>query len=195
MKEGKVVIINDVVKAIGGFVFNFAEPRVEELLPDGSLQEELSLSIFPPLRKSLVVLNDQDGANADQMKAVWVYEWLHTSLRPILKKRADALVAKAKNEDLRAVLFAVTGIANEIVGFFTDDIDADSKQISEYLGDYVRTEAFRDLVIENTIVAFLEYLKADRAIISLIKTVFIELWNAYVGNRDFSLTAEELGVK
>lgn len=195
MKEGKVVVINDVVKAIGGFVLNFAEPRVEDLLPDGSIQEALALSVFPPLRKTLVVLNDQDGGNADQMKAVWVYEWLHTSLRPILKGRADALVAKAKNEDLRAVLFAVTGIANEIVGFFTDDIDADSKQISEFLGDYVKTEAFRDLVIENTIVAFLEYLKADRAIISLIKTVFLELWNAYVGNRDFSLTAEELGVK
>lgn len=192
MKEGKVVIINDVVKAIGGFVFNFAEPRVEELLPDGSLQEELSLSIFPPLRRTLIVLNDQDGANADQMKEVWVQEWLHTSLRPILKSRADALVAKAKNEDLRTVLFAVTGIANEIVGFFTDDIDADSKQISEFLGDYVKTDAFRDLVIDNTIVAFLEYLKAAPAVISLIKTVFLEIWNSYVGGRDFALTLNDL---
>ena len=192
MKEGKVVIINDLVKTIGGFVFNFAEPRVEDLLPDGSLQEELSLSIFPPLRKSLIVLNDQDGANADQMKAVWVEEWLHDSLRPILKKRADALVAKAKNEDLRAVLFAITGIANEIVGFFTDDIDADAEQISAFLGDYVKTDAFRDLVINNTIVAFLEYLKAAPTVISLIKTVFLEIWNAYVGGREFALTLNDL---
>ena len=192
MKEGKVVIINDVVKAVGGFVLNFAEPRVEELLPDGSIQEALALSVFPPLRRTLSVLNDQDGANADQMKAVWVYEWLHTSLRPILKGRADALVAKAKNEDLRTVLLAVTGIANEIVGFFTDDIDADSKQISEFLGDYVKTDAFRDLVIENTIVAFLEYLKAAPAVISLIKTVFLEIWNSYVGGRDFALTLNDL---
>lgn len=195
MKEGKVVLINDVVKAVGGFVLNFAEPRVEDLLPDGSLQEELALSVFPPFRKTLTVLNDSDGANADQMKAVWVEEWLHSSIRPILKKRADALVAKAKNEDLRAVLFAVTGIANEIVGFFTDDIDADSQQISEYLGDYVKTAAFRDLVIDNTIVAFLEFLKAPAAVVSLIRTVFLELWNAYVGGRNFALTTEDLGIK
>ena len=195
MKEGKVVIINDLVKTVGGFVLNFAEPRVEDLLPDGSIQEALALSVFPPLRKSLGVLNDQDGANADQMKAVWVEEWLHDSLRPILKGRADALVAKAKNEDLRAVLSAVVGIANELVGFFTDDIDEDAKQISEFLGDYVKTDAFRDLVIDNTIVAFLEYLKAAPAIIGLIKTVFLELWNAYVGGREFALTAEDLGLK
>ena len=66
MKEGKVVIINDLVKTVGGFVLNFAEPRVEDLLPDGSIQEALALSVFPPMRKSLIVLNDQDGANADQ---------------------------------------------------------------------------------------------------------------------------------
>lgn len=192
MSKEKAVVINDFWATVGRLTLNFGEPRVEKVLPDGSFQEELAMSIFPPTRQSLVVLNDDDPANAEQMRQVWIEDWFRTKLRPILKKRADALVEKAKNKDIRAVAMAFVAILNDILGVISDDIDGDAEQIEAYFAEYLKDEAFRDLVIENVVVAFLRFLKADEGVVSLFREIFLELWKAYVGGTAFTLTLNEL---
>ncbi len=192
MSKEKVVVINDFWATVGRLTLNFAEPRVEEALPDGSLPEEFFLSTMPPARQTLIVLNDKDPANAEQMRQVWIEDWFRTKLRPILKKRADALVEKAKNKDIRAVAMAFVAILNDILGVISDDIDGDAEQIEAYFAEYLKDEAFRDLVIENVVVAFLRFLKADEGVVSLFREIFLELWKAYVGGTAFTLTLNEL---
>ena len=188
----KTVVINDFWATVGRLTLNFAEPRVEKALPDGSLPEELFLSIVPAARQTLVVLNDDDAANAEQMQQVWVQDWFRIKLRPILKKRADALVEKAKNKNVMAVALAFVGVLNDVLAVISDDIDGDAEQLEAYFGDYLTSETFRDLVIDNIIVGFLEMLKADEGVISFFREAFLELWDSFVKGTDFNLTVTDL---
>jgi hypothetical protein len=194
MAKDKAKPISDLMATVIRLGINYGEPRVEAALPDGSFQEELALSVFPPVRATVVALNDDNADNAGQMKQVWVEEWLHANLRPILKKKADLLAGKIKDGNVLAVVTLVLEIINDILGFFTDNDDDDAAQIKEYFNELFTSEEFRDIVIENVIVGLLKSLNAQPGIIDLVRSIFLEIWKSYTENRSFSLSTSDLGL-
>lgn len=185
-------MINDLMATIIRLGLNFGEPRVEAVLPNGTLQEKIALSIFPPTRKTVTVLNDDDPANADQVRAIWIEEWLHASLRPILKEQADLLAQKIKNNDVLAVVSAVIGTANDVLGFFTDNVDGDAELLKQYFLELFKDEKTRDLVIDNIIMAGLKAMNAQQGLIDLIRSIALEVWNSWIGGTDLALTVADL---
>ncbi len=195
MSDQKVKIINDLMATVIRLGVNYAEPRVEAALPDGTFQEKLALSVFPAVRNTVSALNDNDPNNALQMRMVWVEDWLHSKLRPILKEKLDALTQKIKDENILAVVSLAADIANDIVGFFTDNVDEDAQQIEAYFNELFKSEKFRDAVIENVIIGTLKRLKAQQGIIDLVRSIFLEIWKSYTENRSFALSSNDLGLK
>ena len=179
MKEKKVKAISDLFAAIAKLGLNFAENQIEKKIQD-DLAQRGALLFLQPTRDIVLALNDNDPANADQVKNI-ILNWVNAPLSEYLEDLADAGIAKVNDEKGKALLNFAAGVITDVLRLITDDEAENDKQIKAYFDNLVRSEFFQQLVIHILLAAILDQVKAKpehRQIVQAAAQIILEFVTA-----------------
>ena len=154
MKEKKVKAISDLFAAIAKLGLNFAENQIEKKISD-DLAQRGALLFLQPTRDIVLALNDNDAANAEQVKGI-ILDWVNAPLSEYLEDLADAGIAKVNDEKAKALLNFAAGVITDVLRLITDDEKENDKQIKAYFNKLVASEEFQALVIQILLGAILD---------------------------------------
>jgi len=183
-------VIGGLVKLVANLGVDYIEPRLEKALKDGSLTEKLALSPFAAIRESINALSDDDANNQAQVSAIWT-TYLHSDLRPILMGALEPVIADIENESDRALVMYLAGVANSVVGIFTDDVDQNREQIKAYFADLQKSETTREVFV-GKLIDLADGVVKDKALLDLFKTVLNAVFDIIQGKELDANTARAL---
>ena len=87
--------ISDVVKAVANLGLNFTEGMVEKKVQNPMVEDGIKL-VFPLVRQLLEALNDDNPANAEQVRAI-ILKWINNDLANFVEKAADHVLTNTKD--------------------------------------------------------------------------------------------------
>lgn len=135
--------ISDVVKAVANLGLNFTEGMVEKKVQNPMVEDGIKL-VFPLVRQLLEALNDDNPANAEQVRAI-ILKWINTDLANFVEKAADHVLTNTKDPAHFALLDFATSNAVGILRMYTDE-NADNKaQLDEYFKKTIQGEELEEL--------------------------------------------------
>lgn len=135
--------ISDVVKAVANLGLNFTEGMVEKKVQNPMVEDGIKL-VFPLVRQLLEVLNDDNPANAEQVRAI-ILKWINNDLANFVEKAADHVLTNTKDPAHFALLDFATSNAVGILRMYTDE-NADNKaQLDEYFKKTIQGEELEEL--------------------------------------------------
>ena len=111
--------ISDVVKAVANLGLNFTEGMVEKKVQNPMVEDGIKL-VFPLVRHLLEVLNDDNPANAEQVRAI-ILKWINTDLANFVEKVADNVLHNTKDTAHFALLDFAQLNAVRILRVYTDE--------------------------------------------------------------------------
>lgn len=183
-------VIGGLVKLIASLGVDYIEPRLEKALKDGSLTEKLALSPFEAIRESINALSDDDANNEAQVAAIWT-KYLHATLRPILMAALEPIVDDIENETDQALVMYLANIGNDIVGIFTDDVQANREQAKAYF-ESLKTSDETRLVLLNKLADLAGNVVKDKELLKLFITVLNAVFDIVQGKNLDSETSRLL---
>jgi len=135
--------ISDVVKAVANLGLNFTEGMVEKKVQNPMVEDGIKL-VFPLVRQLLEALNDDNPANAEQVRAI-ILKWINTDLANFVEKAADHVLTNTKDPAHFALLDFATLNAVRILRVYTDE-NADNKaQMDAYFKEAIQGEELEEL--------------------------------------------------
>ena len=135
--------VSDVVKAVANLGLNFTEGMVEKKVQNPMVEDGIKL-VFPLVRQLLEVLNDDNPANAEQVRAI-ILKWINTDLANFVEKAADHVLTNTKDPAHFALLDFATLNAVRILRVYTDE-NADNKaQLDAYSREIIQGEELEEL--------------------------------------------------
>lgn len=185
MKEKKVKAISDLFAAIAKLGLNFTEDQIKKKI-DNDLAERGALLFLQPTRDIVLALNDNDPANADQVKGI-ILDWVNAPLSEYLEDLADAGIAKVNDEKAKVLLNFAAGVITDVLRLITDDEAENDKQIKAYFEKLVQSEEFQALVIQILLGAILDKAKAKpehRQIVQAAAQIILEFVRAKPESRN-----------
>ena len=135
--------ISDVVKAVANLGLNFTEGMVEKKVQNPMVEDGIKL-VFPLVRQLLEALNDDNPANAEQVRAI-ILKWINTDLANFVEKAADHVLTNTKDPAHFALLDFAQLNAVRILRVYTDE-NADNKaQLDAYFQEAIQGEELEEL--------------------------------------------------
>ena len=135
--------ISDVVKAVANLGLNFTEGMVEKKVQNPMVEDGIKL-VFPLVRQLLEALNDDNPANAEQVRAI-ILKWINTDLANFVEKAADHVLTNTKDPAHFALLDFAQLNAVRILRMYTDE-NADNKaQLDAYFKEAIQGEELEEL--------------------------------------------------
>ena len=135
--------ISDVVKAVANLGLNFTEGMVEKKVQNPMVEDGIKL-VFPLVRQLLEVLNDDNPANAEQVRAI-ILKWINNDLANFVEKAADHVLTNTKDPAHFALLDFAQLNAVRILRMYTDE-NADNKaQLDAYFKEAIQGEELEEL--------------------------------------------------
>ena len=121
--------VSDLAKSIANLGLNFAENQVEKKIGDPFVEKGVKL-VFPVTRELLEVLNDENPANAEQVKDL-VLSFVNEDLTAFLGEVSERLLAKVDDAHHVALLQFAFKTAIGILKAYTDDEANNKAQVQE----------------------------------------------------------------
>ena len=135
--------ISDVVKAVANLGLNFTEGMVEKKVQNPMVEDGIKL-VFPLVRQLLEALNDDNPANAEQVRAI-ILKWINNDLANFVEKAADHVLTNTKDPAHFALLDFAQLNAVRILRMYTDE-NADNKaQLDAYFKEAIQGEELEEL--------------------------------------------------
>ena len=135
--------ISDVVKAVANLGLNFTEGMVEKKVQNPMVEDGIKL-VFPLVRQLLEVLNDDNPANAEQVRAI-ILKWINTDLANFVEKAADHVPTNTKDPAHFALLDFAQLNAVRILRVYTDENMDNKAQMDAYFKETIQGEELEEL--------------------------------------------------
>ena len=135
--------ISDVVKAVANLGLNFTEGMVEKKVQNPMVEDGIKL-VFPLVRQLLEALNDDNPANAEQVRAI-ILKWINTDLANFVEKAADHVLTNTKDPAHFALLDFATLNAVRILRVYTDENVDNKAQLDAYFKEAIQGEELEEL--------------------------------------------------
>ena len=135
--------ISDVVKAVANLGLNFTEGMVEKKVQNPMVEDGIKL-VFPLVRQLLEALNDDNPANADQVRAI-ILKWINTDLANFVEKAADHVLTNTKDPAHFALLDFAQLNAVRILRVYTDENVDNKAQMDAYFKEAIQGEELEEL--------------------------------------------------
>ena len=135
--------ISDVVKAVANLGLNFTEGMVEKKVQNPMVEDGIKL-VFPLVRQLLEALNDDNPANAEQVRAI-ILKWINTDLANFVEKAADNVLTNTKDPAHFALLDFATLNAVRILRVYTDENTDNKAQMDAYFKEAIQGEELEEL--------------------------------------------------
>lgn len=135
--------ISDVVKAVANLGLNFTEGMVEKKVQNPMVEDGIKL-VFPLVRQLLEALNDDNPANAEQVRAI-ILKWINTDLANFVEKAADHVLHNTKDPAHFALLDFATLNAVRILRVYTDENVDNKAQMDAYFKEAIQGEELEEL--------------------------------------------------
>ena len=135
--------ISDVVKAVANLGLNFTEGMVEKKVQNPMVEDGIKL-VFPLVRQLLEALNDDNPANAEQVRAI-ILKWINTDLANFVEKAADHVLTNTKDPAHFALLDFAQLNAVRILRVYTDENVDNKAQIDAYFKETIQGEELEEL--------------------------------------------------
>jgi hypothetical protein len=135
--------ISDVVKAVANLGLNFTEGMVEKKVQNPMVEDGIKL-VFPLVRQLLEALNDDNPANAEQVRAI-ILKWINNDLANFVEKAADHVLANTKDPAHFALLDFAQLNAVRILRVYTDENKDNKAQLDAYFQETIQGEELEEL--------------------------------------------------
>ena len=135
--------ISDVVKAVANLGLNFTEGMVEKKVQNPMVEDGIKL-VFPLVRQLLEALNDDNPANAEQMRAI-ILKWINNDLANFVEKAADHVLTNTKDPAHFALLDFAQLNAVRILRMYTDENKDNKAQMDAYFKETIQGEELEEL--------------------------------------------------
>ena len=135
--------ISDVVKAVANLGLNFTEGMVEKKVQNPMVEDGIKL-VFPLVRQLLEALNDDNPANAEQVRAI-ILKWINNDLANFVEKVADNVLHNTKDPAHFALLDFAQLNAVRILRVYTDENVDNKAQMDAYFKETIQGEELEEL--------------------------------------------------
>ena len=135
--------ISDVVKAVANLGLNFTEGMVEKKVQNPMVEDGIKL-VFPLVRQLLEALNDDNPANAEQVRAI-ILKWINNDLANFVEKAADHVLTNTKDPAHFALLDFAQLNAVRILRMYTDENKDNKAQLDAYFKEAIQGEELEEL--------------------------------------------------
>jgi hypothetical protein len=146
--------VSDLAKTIANLGLNFAEKQVEKKIADPLVEQGVKL-VFPVTRELLEVLNDENPANAEQVKDV-VMDFLNDDLTAFLTIISTKVLEGIENPHHRALLDFAFGTAIAFLQTYTDHDQNNKEQIDALVSDFIHSGKLSELAKSAIVVPVMD---------------------------------------
>ncbi|MGL4405926.1 MAG: hypothetical protein ACRCT6_09210 [Notoacmeibacter sp.] len=183
---GKVKVIGELLAKGLKLGLDFADGRVDRVLPDGTAEQKIADWAFDMARDIVEVLSDDNAANREQVRTV-ISLRLTRDLAPILQDLANEKLNEIGPDNIEDLAKYFTAAAFESAKILVD-LDPDNKtQLSAFWGEWLMREETKDAILKRLIIETLESRWADKPDRLLLVKVLEELldvaWDAIIKTR------------
>lgn len=193
--NGRVKLISGIPEFIAKNGLKLIESRVNRLIPDGTPLQKGSDIFFEASADLLNVITDANADNKGQVQAV-IFGTINGKLVPFLVDLSEPAIQGIKDEDNKAVVVYMRGVAVDFVNIYTDDVQKNSEQLTEYMDMIRKSPKTEQVVLYNLLLNRLskrwagDQTKEDYLI--FIEGVLKELWRLVKGeNEEAAIAALE----
>lgn len=174
--SNKVKPVSDLAYNIANLGLKFAENQVEKKIGDQLVEDGVRL-VFPVTRELLTVLNDDNPANAEQVKGV-VVEWLNTDFTDYLSKIQGELVGKVDSEAEKQLIGFAFTTCIALLKVYTDGDKANKEQVKALLDALLQSGELEGVVNVALLEPALDKMKAGENLAVVVKAAFGVLFSA-----------------
>lgn len=195
-KEGRVKLITGIPEFIAKNGLRVIEARLDKMIPDENpLQDGVDI-FFGATAQLLDVVTDENADNKGQIKKV-IFGTINGKIVPFLVDLSQPAIDAIKDEDNKAVVVYMRGVAADFVKIYTDDVDQNAQQLSAYMDMIRKSPKTEQIVLHNLLLNRLKKKwegKEDYLI--FIEGVLKELWKLVKGeDEDAAVSSLESQIK
>lgn len=193
--NGRVKLISGIPEFIAKNGLKLVESRIDKLIPDGTPLQKGADIFFEASSDLLNVITDENADNKGQVQAV-IFGTINGKLVPFLVDLSEPAIQGIKDEDNKAVVVYMRGVAVDFVNIYTDDVQQNTEQLSAYMDMIRKSPKTEQVVLYNLLLNRLskrwagDQTKEDYLI--FIEGVLKELWKLVKGeNEEAAIAALE----
>lgn len=190
--SGRVKLISGIPEFIAKNGIKLIESRLDRLIPDGTPLQKGADIFFDGSSELLNVISDDNPDNKGQVSKV-VFGTINGKVVPFLVELSQPAIDDIKDEDNKAVVLYLRGVAVDFVNIYTDDIQQNSQQLSEYMEMIRKSPQTEQVVLYNLLLNRLaKKWQGKEDYLIFIEGVLKELWKLVKGeNEEAAIAALE----
>ena len=182
--SGRVKLISGIPEFIAKNGLRLIESRLDKLIPDENpLQDGVDI-FFGASAELLNVITDENAENKAQVTGV-IFGTINGKLVPFLVDLSEPAIQGIKDEDNKAVVVYMRGVAVDFVNIYTDDVQKNSEQLAEYMDMIRKSPKTEQVVLYNLLLNRLkkrwEGNPTQEDYLIFIEGVLKELWKLVKG--------------
>ena len=184
---GRVKLISGIPLFIAENGLKLIEGRLDRIVEDDTpLQEGIDI-FFGTSAEILKAISNDNPNNKGEVTTI-VFATINGKVVPFLVKLAQPAIDGIKDEDNKAVVEYMKGIAVDFVNIYTDDVEQNTKQLQDYMEMIRKSEKTEKVVLYNM---FLNRLskkwqgdESKQDYLVFIESVLKELWKLVKGENE-----------
>jgi hypothetical protein len=172
----KVKVISDLFASIAKLGLNFTEGQIEKKVPN-EIAQRGALLFLKPSRDIVVALNDDNPANADQVRTV-VLNWVHDDLADYLEDVFALYGGKVSDPSKRALLLFLAQVAVDVLQLMSDHETDNGEQLEAYFEGLLKNPDTRQFLKDAFLSPVLKKAGASDEIVKLVGSAVDVLFDA-----------------
>jgi len=186
-QTGRVKLISGIPLFIAGNGLNLIESRLDRMIDDDTpLQKGVDI-FFGATDEVLRVVSDDNPENKDQVTKV-IFGTINGKLVPFLVDLSQPAIDKIEDLDNKEVVLYMRGVAADFVNIYTDDVEQNTKQLTDYMQMIRTSDKTKEVVLYNLLLNRLVKRWGEdptrRDYLVFIESVLNELWKLVQGDSE-----------
>jgi len=186
-QTGRVKLISGIPLFIAGNGLNLIESRLDRMIDDDTpLQKGVDI-FFGATDEVLRVVSDDNPENKDQVTKV-IFGTINGKLVPFLVDLSQPAIDKIEDLDNKEVVLYMRGVAADFVNIYTDDVEQNTKQLTDYMQMIRTSDKTKEVVLYNLLLNRLAKRWGEdptrRDYLVFIESVLNELWKLVQGDSE-----------
>jgi hypothetical protein len=182
--SGRVKLISGIPLFIAENGLKLIEGRLDRIIKDGTpLQDGVDI-FFGTSAEILKAISNDNADNKGEVTAI-VFQTINGKVVPFLVKLSQPAIDGIKDEDNKAVVEYMRGVAVDFVNIYTDDVEQNTKQLSEYMEMIKKSPETEQVVLYNLLLNRLKKRwdgdESKESYLIFIESVLKELWKLVKG--------------
>ena len=186
-QTGRVKLISGIPLFIAENGLNLIESRLDRMIDnDTPLQKGVDI-FFGATDEVLRVVSDDNPENKDQVTKV-IFGTINGKLVPFLVDLSQPAIDKIEDVDNKEVVLYLRGVAADFVNIYTDDVEQNTKQLTDYMQMIRTSDKTKEVVLYNLLLNRLAKRWGQdptrRDYLVFIESVLNELWKLVQGDSE-----------